>query len=159
MFALFSLIISFSFAKNHGNGINIDKSQYRQSSSWKIIPDVIICYDSPFSRKKVKSALKIWEKEGNKSGNIVVEKYRGQYCTVDSSELYGVIQVKGYRNSYDKEKYYAWTWRTKSGQNLKGASIEFSPDVTNQYYNTLVHEFGHAFGYLHCNKHNDIMNP
>ena len=74
MFSLLSLLISFSFAKNHGNGIIININKYeKKEASWYYKPDVIVCNDSPYTVTAVKKAVSVWKREGVAVGKIYKE--------------------------------------------------------------------------------------
>tara|TARA_R110001583_G_scaffold182837_1_gene340977 strand:- start:251 stop:730 length:480 start_codon:yes stop_codon:yes gene_type:complete len=157
MFALLSLIISFSFAKNHGNGIiiNIDKYE-KKEASWHYKPDVIVCNDSPYTVMTVKKAVSVWKREGVSVGEVYKETSKNK-CYSKGKENY--IQIMGYRKNYNKNHYYAktWDWSHKKSKSLYSVDIEFAPDISNSNLKLLVHELGHSFGYKHANIKNDIM--
>ena len=157
---ILSTLINYSFAKDHGNGIVINKKNYKNlSTSWHYSPKVIICHDSPYKKETIEKAINIWSQEGVKIGSIHLEN-KNNKCNIKKGKE-GYIQIMGYRGSYSKKDYHAFTFKRPYSNNKSKTyckDIEFSPDVSDSRFNLLVHELGHAFGYDHYDKKFDIMN-
>lgn len=155
-----STLFNYAYAKDHGNGIVIHKDYYyKKSYSWYQAPKVIVCKDSPYNKKTVENAVSIWRKEGISILNVVLENNYNQ-CNSTSGKK-GYIQIMGYRGSFKQSNYLAYTWdRTYLNNSSRtfGSEIEFANDVSNNNFNLLVHEIGHALGYEHYNHKYDIMN-
>lgn len=163
MFILISILLnSISYAGNHTGETNINIKDYKNKRTWHKIPNILVCNNSPMSKKSVESAINIWKKQGSVVGKVFHESELPHIkCTQGNYDKIGYIQIKGYDGSFDQKIYDGWTWTSKNkSENVCGATIVFASYVKDNKYNfkTLLHEIGHGIGYPHQNIKNDLMN-
>jgi len=158
MFLLISLLTVNSFAHEGDNCkenfvMNIDK--YENTSFWVTEPTIVICNDQTiFNIYEVSSVLNQW-------GEDIKSIEQRQNCNYEYE--WGVIKIVDAKLidtdsywGYTKYKYSDETINGKKLKKIKSAVIQIDKNVKN--IKLLAHEFGHAFGYQHYDKSNDLMN-
>lgn len=151
------LTLLFSFAQASDNHIG----EYKTSHVWYRTPDIVICNDSPVKKEQIEKAKINWEKAGKKLGKVIITK-----DSCESKYKKGFILIMGDRDDLDANKSHAVTIRWYEGgtnrKTIESAFVEIDFEITKQSNQNieiiLTHELGHALGYGHVNKKNDIMN-
>ena len=135
----------FAFAMS----MNIEN--YSQEMSWDRPPLIVLCDNqSSFTQEQVEFALRAWNMPQEK---IVVRSkcnYRQKRGTIkiidglkiDLSTQWGLTSYR-FINKKDKKI-------------LTSAIVQI--DSRSQNINLLIHELGHAFGFLHYDNEEDVMN-
>ena len=152
---MFLLLLSvFSNPALGGNHINIE--QYKEPyHKWQSPPTILVCNDNNFSIDNIKKAKSEWESVGKRFGKIVHEK--DSYVKCSTEFIDGYLQIQGKRIELRSDEW-AVTTRSFSDatRTIYAAIIESDPGTKNRY-DTVLHEFGHVFGYKHNKIPGDIL--
>lgn len=151
------------FMTNIANAFDINVGKYSTINHWVSTPDIIVCKDSPVTKKQIQKAAAKWNKKGIATGKIKKET-KGE-CK--NKHDIGSILVMGPRGDLDTKKWHAVTirWYDSSSTDdyklVKSAFIEIDPSTIknrpNDINKLLTHEIGHALGYTHVHIKNDVM--
>jgi len=159
---LFSFLLLLSNISLANPDINIES--YEKFGTFRGTPIVLVCDDVPVSMSYIEKAFKVWKGKGESYTKIVRES-ENFICSQENNQQYrNVIQVTGYRGNFDTVQYGGYTFwsRYKSNKELIGTKIELHPNLNtttqDSFFNIVLHEIGHAYGYEHSDIVNDIMN-
>ena len=122
---------------------------------WKLPPSIVNCIEPIDMNPAIfEKATSFWEDQGHTF--LFKENYTGDIC--DSPLPHGFIVIK---ISYDLTFYVLG----KTERVFRGETNEMEASIIYLNYNhaeddiVLIHEIGHALGYVHVDEIGHIMNP
>jgi len=136
MYALLFSVLSFA-------------AEYETWGFWRKDPKVIYCKDSGVKLEHVKDAIDYWHKKGYKTSELIVK----DTCNTDYKYSYIKIVKPVTVNS---KINYAHTDMQISSNRIDYAVVEVTSEGS-LYYETILHEMGHALGIKHVDDSHDIM--
>jgi hypothetical protein len=153
MFLLSKLLIPPVFSSDIK--IVMHHEAYQNINIWRKSPTVIICQtQTRFDRHDVAYALQLWRIEVEK---IIVQESCDYKIEKGKIKIVDGKYIKEDQWGYTKYYYYSET--TKEGLEYKeylGALVQLDRKVN--HIGLLIHELGHAFGFLHYDITHDVMN-
>ena len=136
MYALLFSVLSFA-------------SEYEILGHWRKDPRVIYCKDSGVSLDHVKDAMEYWQKKGFNTGELTIKD------ACDINYQYSYIKIVK-PSTVNGDIHYAHTDMQISSNRIDYAVIQVSSEGS-RYYETILHEMGHALGIDHVSDSSDIM--
>ena len=143
-------------------GWEVNTELYDLVATWKTPPSILVCEDTNFDYYNIVWAVSHWENQGYEFGDIIKEN---DNLKCQDKPIFGFVQIQGVGLEINVDEAYAITRNTtyfdfeSQEKVMWGTIIESSEDST-EFLEVVVHEIGHALGFLHASHkdRNDIMN-
>ena len=124
-------------------------AEYETWGFWRKDPRIIYCKDSGVKLEHVKDAIDYWYKKGYKTSELIIKD------TCDTDYKYSYIKIVK-PVTVNSKINYAHTDMQISSNRIDYAVIEVTSEGS-LYYETILHEMGHALGIKHVDDKQDIM--
>tara|TARA_R110001592_G_scaffold173188_1_gene411833 strand:- start:60 stop:557 length:498 start_codon:yes stop_codon:yes gene_type:complete len=129
-------------------------NSYNHDNYWKMTPEVVICKNQTvFTKNQVIHALEAW---GEKYTKIVIREKCNYKIEIGKIKIIDGKKLKTGEWGYTSYFFVNRDIGNKTVREHDSALVQLDRNVTN--VNLLIHELGHAFGYDHYDRKDDVMN-